>query len=100
LTAAADYLARLYTQNRAMRGHADGMVFHNTPYVRERDPQARAAYVERTLYGWRDGAPALAESCAFCGRPSAYRASRRDVPMLNGEGYINFSPAGRAGLPV
>lgn len=100
LTAAANYLERLYTQNRAMRGHADGIVFHNSPYVRGSDPQARAAYVKRTLYSWQEGVPGLAESCAFCGRPSAYRASRRDVPMLNGQGIINFSPAGRAGLPV
>ncbi len=100
LTAAADYLVRLYTQNRAMRGHADGIVFHNTPYTRERDPQARAAYIAEKLYSWRDDAPTRAERCAFCGRPSAYRASRRDVPMLNGQAVINFSPAGRDGLPV
>jgi CRISPR-associated protein Cst1 len=100
LTAATSYLARLYTQNRAMRGHAEGIVFHNSPYVRGSDPEARAAYIAEKLYGWRDDAPALAESCAFCGRPSAYRASRRDVPMLNGQAVINFSPAGRAGLPV
>jgi CRISPR-associated protein Cst1 len=99
LTAAADYLARLYTQNRAMRNHIAGMVFHNSPYIQWRD-QELAAYVERTLYSWRAGAPALAAACAFCGQPSAYRASRRDVPMLNGERYINFNPAGEAGLPV
>jgi CRISPR-associated protein Cst1 len=100
LAAAADYLARLYLDNRAMRGHGDGIVFHNSPYLRGKDPEERAAYVQEKLFGWRDDAPARAESCAFCGRPSVYRANRRFAPMLNGEAVINFSPAGRAGLPI
>lgn len=100
LAAAADYLARLYLDNRAMRIHGDGIVFHNSPYLRGKDPEKRAAYVQEKLFGWRADAPARAESCAFCGRPSVYRANRRFAPMLNGEAVINFSPAGRAGLPV
>lgn len=42
--------------------------------------------------------PADAEQCAYCGR-AGQRWYRQHVPMLTGEGLINFTPSG-AGLAV
>lgn len=101
LERAADRLEALYTRPGPMRNLARGMVFHNAGYTSSPDAQKQRVYADRVLRSWRPGASTLAgESCLFCGRPAAYRASRQEVPLLNGLAVFNFSPAGRAGIPI
>ncbi len=99
LTRAADWLQRQYVTGKPLGGLARGMLVLNSGYFVEKD-QARSDYVRRVLYSWWPDTPHLAEPCSFCDRPAAYRANREDIPLLNGRTVINFSPAGRAGLPV
>ncbi|NSW58678.1 MAG: type I-B CRISPR-associated protein Cas8b1/Cst1 [Armatimonadetes bacterium] len=39
------------------------------------------------------------ERCPFCGQ-AAKRRFRQHVPLVTGEGAVNFTPGGQAGLPV
>lgn len=38
--------------------------------------------------------------CPFSGEPATHLIERRQMPMLTGEGILNFYPAGREGLPI
>jgi CRISPR-associated protein Cas8b1/Cst1 subtype I-B len=94
----ARLLERLYTTPGAMQAFIRGSVFHNAGYWMD---AKRDDYVRRVLYGWREGALTLPQTqCAFCGAPAAYRASRQEIPLLNGAGTYNFGAAGVAGVPV
>jgi CRISPR-associated protein Cst1 len=101
LESAADYLARLYVMPGPMRNFACGSVFHNAGYTSSPDADRQRAYCARVLESWRADAPTLpGEACLFCGRPAAYRATRQEVPLLNGLNVFNFGPAGQAGIPI
>jgi CRISPR-associated protein Cst1 len=73
-------------------------------------PEKRAEYGNRLLHGYRQGMPLLNEKCVFTGEPAVAtafsdklppgRVFRQHVPMLTGEGVINFHPWGDSGLPV
>lgn len=73
-------------------------------------PERRKEYAERVLRGYRAGVPKLAERCVFTGEPAVGvalsntlppgRAFRQHIPLLTGEGVINFHPWGDAGLPI
>jgi CRISPR-associated protein Cst1 len=73
-------------------------------------PEKRTEYGNRILRGYRAGTPQLSQRCVFTGNPAvavsfsdklpAGRAFRQHVPMLTGEGVINFHPWGDAGLPI
>ncbi len=76
----------------------------------DRTPEKRAEYANRILRGYRAEVPRLEERCVFTGKPAigiAFsdkippgRAFRQHIPLLTGEGTINFFPWGDAGLPV
>src|SRR5690606_34615206 len=79
----------------------------------EKSPERRQAYAARVLRAFRAGTPELAgERCVFTGRPAVAlafgeseslppgRAFRQHIPLLTGEGVVNFHPYGDAGLPV
>lgn len=91
-------LAGWYTQPGSIRNFAKGSVFHNAGYGFD-NPDLQRQHVARTLESWRTPGQ-LGEPCAFCGQPAAYRASRRDIPLLNGEALYNFGGRGVAGVPV
>lgn len=98
LEQAAIQLGRWYTDVGAMRNFAKGSIFHNAGYGMP-NPAIQHRHIQRTLFAWR-ATDSIADTCAFCGRPAAYRASRQDMPMLNGEALYNFGGGGRAGVPV
>ncbi|MCC7209685.1 MAG: type I-B CRISPR-associated protein Cas8b1/Cst1 [Anaerolineae bacterium] len=101
LERAADFLERLYTAPGPMRNFARGSVFHNAGYTSSPDPARQQAHADRVLRSWRPGVPILQDCrCVFCGQAAAYRATRQEVPLLNGLDTYNFGPAGRAGIPV
>lgn len=76
-------------------------VFPNSAYV---NPTAGAdkkrAFLETHLYGFREVPAPGAPSCGLCGRPAALRGFRQHVPLLTGEGTLNFFPNGQPGLPL
>ncbi|OPX90702.1 MAG: hypothetical protein A4E53_00879 [Pelotomaculum sp. PtaB.Bin104] len=73
-----------------------------------KQPEKRSEYAKRILRGYRKEQPV--EECVFTGKPATAvafsdklppgRAYRQHIPLLTGEGVINFHPAGHAGLPV
>ncbi len=73
-------------------------------------PEKRSDYAKRLLRGYRHDTPRSEEKCIFTGNPAIAtafsdklpegRAFRQHIPMITGEGVINFFPWGNAGLPV
>ncbi len=73
-----------------------------------KQPQKRQEYAERLLRN--SGGESPRERCVFTGEAATAtafsdklppgRAFRQHIPMLTGEGVINFHPWGDAGLPV
>lgn len=73
-----------------------------------RQPAKRRAYADRILRAYGKEQPA--ERCVFTGKPATSvafsdklppgRAYRQHIPLLTGEGVVNFHPAGNTGLPV
>lgn len=101
LESAATFLERLYVAQGPMRNFARGSVFHNAGYTSSPDPVRQRGYVDRVLRSWRPGTPVLPDcACTFCGQPAAYRATRQEIPLLNGLDIYNFAPAAQAGIPV
>jgi CRISPR-associated protein Cst1 len=100
LKAAADWLAERYTTPGPLRKHTRSLFFFNAGYY-QKNPQIQRDFVNRVLYSWRDPAhEQLDEPCVFCGRTASYRATREEVPLLNGRDVYNFSPKGHAGIPI
>ncbi len=112
LKQAADYMARHYVVN-PLRSFLT-VVFPNSGFVQaayNKQPQKRAIYAQRVLYAGLDAAPTT-ETEPFTRRPAAAvsydvkgnlppgRAFRQHIPLVTGEGYINFHPYGDAGIPL
>lgn len=89
------------------------VAFPNSGYTQpafEKSPEKRAEYAERVLRGYRSSTVTITETCPFTGEPAVAiafsdklpvgRAFRQHVPLLTGEGVINFHPWGNVGLPV
>lgn len=70
-------------------------------------------YASRVLAGFREDIPVLDDKCVFTGQPVTMihyadpekkyppgKAFRQHVPLITGEGVINFHPNGDPGLPV
>jgi len=78
----------------------------------EKQPEKRQIYARRILRAYRSGTPTLDVPCVFTGKPAVAipldvkneltpgRVFRQHVPLLTGEGIINFYPYGNAGLAV
>lgn len=113
LDAAADYMERNYVVD-PLKSFLT-VAFPNSGFTQPAyasQPEKRAAYSRRVLRAFRAGTPIMQEPCAFTGRPSVAvtldvtgglppgRAYRQHVPLVTGEGVINFHPYGDAGLPV
>ncbi len=75
-------------------------------------PEKRLIYADRVLGAYKSDAPRLDIPGVFTGRPASAlpldvkgklapgRTYRQHIPLLTGEGVINFFPYGDAGLPV
>lgn len=90
------------------------VAFPNSGFVQaayENQPKKREVYAQRVLFAGLDAPPAQ-ETDPLLRRPAARvpydvkgelppgRAFRQHVPLLSGEGYINFHPYGDPGLPL
>jgi hypothetical protein len=98
LRAAADWLRDAYTQPGLLRNHLRGLYLLNAKYSVD-NPEIREPFVAQVLYGWQQP-HTLDVPCLYCGSPALYRATREEIPLLNGRGVFNFSPQGQAGVPV
>lgn len=107
----ADFMAREYVVN-PLKSFLT-VAFPNSGFTQpafENRPEKRTEYAERVLRGYRRDTPRLEETCVFTGDPAVAiafsdklapgRAFRQHIPLLTGEGVINFHPWGDAGLPV
>jgi CRISPR-associated protein Cst1 len=114
LDRAAQYMAREYVREPLLKFLT--VAFPNSGFTQpafKNAPERRKAYAERVLGSYRAGTPtATGQKCVFTGMPAVAvplkekddippgRAFRQHVPLLTGEGIINFHPYGDAGLPV
>lgn len=98
LQEAGEFLERVYF-DEGWRGVLS-VIFQNSAYTQTRiGKQKSEDYIATFLYGWR--APHESDTpCAFCGQPSLVRCFRQHIPLLTGEGILNFFPSGQVGLPV
>ncbi len=107
----ADFMARQYVID-PLKSFLT-VAFPNSGFTQpafERTPEKRTEYADRILRGYRAEVPRLEERCVFTGKPAVGiafseklppgRAFRQHIPLLTGEGTINFFPWGDAGLPV
>jgi len=109
----ADYIASEYTRQPLMSFLT--VAFPNSGFTQpayNRQPEKRLIYAERTLRAYRTGTPVLKVNDVFTGEPAAAvpfdvkgelkpgYTFRQHIPLLTGEGVINFFPGGDAGLPV
>ncbi len=112
LQQAADYMARHYVVD-PLKSFLT-VAFPNSGFTQpafKKHPEKRAQYARRVLFDALDAPPAASRD-PFTQTPAAQvpfdikdvlppgRAFRQHVPLLTGEGYINFHPYGDAGLPL
>ena len=109
----ADYITREYVR-QPLRSFLT-VAFPNSGFTQpayNKQPEKRQVYAERVLRAYHADTPTLDERCVFTGQPAAAvpfdvkgqlapgHTFRQHVPLLTGEGVINFHPYGIAGLPV
>jgi len=107
----ADFMARQYVMD-PLKSFLT-VAFPNSGFTNpafSNTPKKREEYAERVLRGYREDMPRLAQRCVFTGNAAVGiafseklppgRAFRQHIPLLSGEGVINFFPWGDAGLPV
>jgi CRISPR-associated protein Cst1 len=78
-------------------------VYMNAPYIQPNmKPEEYAKKTARLTQPHRGKPDVGIEGlvCAFSGDPAHLLLRRSDMPMLMGEDYLNFYPAGLTGLPV
>lgn len=109
----AAYMTREYTRQPLQSFLT--VAFLNSGFTQpafKKTPERRLDYAKRVLQSYDSEMPTLAEHCVFLGKPAVAiafgdkeglpmgRAFRQHIPLLTGEGPINFSPYGEVGLPV
>lgn len=110
----AEYLAELYT-SPVFVSHLSITFTINSGFTTpsfKKTPEKRALYSQRMLKSYSAETPTSQETCVFTGKPAVAlsldtkdglplgRAFRQHIPLLAGEGKINFHPYGDAGVPV
>lgn len=109
----ADYMERNYIVD-PLKSFLT-VAFPNSGFTQpafEKEPEKRKVYAQRVLRAYRPETPTLKDLCVFTGKPAVAvsfdvkgnlpegRVFRQHVPLLTGEGCINFHPYGDAGLTV
>lgn len=99
LAAVAGYIWEHYTHG-PLRSFLTS-VFPNSGYVNpSMKQQSREEFRDTYLFAFRRQPAASENVCVYCGRPAYTRAFRQHVPLLTGEGMLNFFPNADPGLPV
>jgi CRISPR-associated protein Cst1 len=109
----ADYITREYTRQPLMSFLT--VAFPNSGFTQpayNKQPRKRLLYADRVLRAYREDTPTLDVADVFTGEPAAATpfdvkgelkpgyTFRQHIPLLTGEGIINFHPYGDVGLPV
>jgi len=110
---AIEYMERKYVQ-QPLRSYLT-VVFPNSGFTQPaffKNPERQQEYARRVLRSSVESVPVLNEKCVFTGKPATAlafddkgklplgRAFRQHIPLLTGEGTINFHPYGDSGIPV
>ncbi|MBN1873218.1 MAG: type I-B CRISPR-associated protein Cas8b1/Cst1 [Anaerolineae bacterium] len=113
LDSIADYIEQEYVRQPLISFLT--VAFPNSGFTQpayNKQPEKRQVYAGRVLRAYRADTETLEETCVFTGEPAAAvsfdvkgelepgRAFRQHIPLLTGEGFINFHPYGDAGIPV
>ena len=113
LAEAVDYMAREYVR-QPLRSYLTA-VFPNSGFTNPaffKKPDRQQEYARRVLRSYEGDVSLLDEKCVFTGKPAVAvafddqgrlplgRAFRQHIPLLTGEGPINFHPYGGKGIPV
>jgi CRISPR-associated protein Cst1 len=95
----APYLEEQY-QRKYLTGYLT-CIFPNSAYVNPTSgTEKKRAFIDQHLYNFRDTAPEDSENCGICGEPATGRGFRQHVPMVTGEGVLNFFPSAQPGLSL
>jgi len=110
----ADYMEREYVRE-PLRSHLHAISFPNSSFWQpsfRNKPEILQEYTRRILHSFGKDVLASEEKCVFTGKPAVAvsldvrdklpvgRAFRQHIPLLTGEGAINFHPYGDRGLPI
>ncbi len=112
LSRIADFIEREYVEDPFRSFFA--VVFTNNAWFFQpafrKDPERRLEYGQRITRAYSKPTENVEELCAFTGEPATGiafsekippgRAFRHHIPLMTGEGLINFYPSGDVGLPV
>jgi hypothetical protein len=104
LDAAADEMERYYFSG-ALASYLT-CVFMNSEYVQPgsgaKKENSRKRYADRVLraHRWNGDDSARGAECAFSGEPATHLIHRGQMPLLTGEGVLNFFPSAAGGLFV
>jgi CRISPR-associated protein Cst1 len=91
---------------KTVRSHASVVFTSNAPYLQPSFTQAAQRERARQLFRSFSAPEGDGPRCVYCGRPSVRvgtssgRAYREMVPMLTGQGVVNFFPGGEHGLSM
>lgn len=95
----ADFIRRNYTKD-PLKSFLTA-IFPNAGYVQPAmKPEKLEAFFNRYLYGYRNEESLSGKRCVYCMREASVQVHRQHVPMLTGEGLLNFFPEAVPGLPV
>lgn len=116
LAKVADYIETFYTEQPLISFLTVSLMNSDFTQPAFKDkPERRRAYAQRVAKSFGSDIPRSEEVCVFTGLPAMGlplslkegkdalhpgRAFRQHIPLITGEGIINFSPWGDAGLPV
>ena len=113
LDAISDYMNENYVVN-PLKSFLT-VAFPNSGFTQpafEKQPEKRNIYAQKVLRAYKYSSLDSSERCVFTGKPAAVlsfdvngnlppgRAFRQHIPLLTGEGCINFHPYGDSGLPI
>jgi CRISPR-associated protein Cst1 len=91
---------------KALRSHASVLFTSNAPYLQPSFTEERRRQKAGELLRAHQTATADDATCAYCGRAAVSletdsgRAYRELIPLLTGQGVVNFFPGGQHGLSV
>lgn len=119
LEKAAAFIEEYYTQQPLTSFLTTSLMNSDfTQPAYEHNPERRRAYARLVARSFGDYVPKSQEVCVFTGKPALGhslslkrdkagreelppgRAFRQHIPLITGEGIINFSPGGDHGVPI
>ncbi|MDI6716649.1 MAG: type I-B CRISPR-associated protein Cas8b1/Cst1 [Actinomycetota bacterium] len=113
LDAISEYMSKNYVVN-PLKSFLT-VAFPNSGFTQpafEKQPEKRDIYAQKVLQAYKYSCLGSSETCVFTGKPAAAlsfdvngnlppgRVFRQHIPLLTGEGCINFHPYGDAGIPI